>query len=451
MIRNGSIRILAGAGAGLLALSVVVGEAAEDGGAIPGVYRHRPARVEIPRNGSGEPGAGTTGSGGGLQWSETPGEGDAGATSGETGPELDGGGRSRDERAWEGEEALPPADSGSRRHDWERPADALPRMDPPKPRAEPAPQSAIARLDGQVISREALVERLIEEHGIETFERMLNLRLLRAEILRRGISIRSEELHAAFERHLARFREAMGEEADAETVIRETFGMTPADYRRRVVWVELALERLVTDELNITEADAFNYYWAHREVYTRPAEVRLAHILVNPLELAGKGQGDARVAGAREWRRAHEEALALLERLRAGEEFGSLAREFSHDLSTRNRGGDLGFVSRGTLPAPLEDAAFSLEPGETADNPVKTIYGYHLLRVRERTPERLPPFDRIKDRVMADYRLYMTRALSADVLRRLRERALAEGRLTILDRRLLLPKETGAATTVSGR
>jgi parvulin-like peptidyl-prolyl isomerase len=209
--------------------------------------------------------------------------------------------------------------------------------------------------------------------------------------------------------------------------------------------VELALEELVAEELNITEADAFNYYWAHREGYARPPEVRIGHILVNPLELSGEASG-TRVAGAREWRGAHERALELLERLRSGEDFGALARQYSHDKSTRDKGGDLGFVRKGTLPAPLEDAAFRLEPGETADQPVKTIYGYHLVRTLERTPGRLPAFDRIRERVMLDYRAYMTRSLSAEVLRRLRRRAVEEGRLVILERRLLLPAEARGVT-----
>jgi len=75
----------------------------------------------------------------------------------------------------------------------------------------------------------------------------------------------------------------------------------------------------------------------------------------------------------------HGEALAIIERLGAGEKFGRLAREASLDTGSARRDGSLGYFSRGKMVKPFEEAAFSLAVGQTS-GPVKTEYGYHVIR-----------------------------------------------------------------------
>ena len=76
----------------------------------------------------------------------------------------------------------------------------------------------------------------------------------------------------------------------------------------------------------------------------------------------------------------HSEALQVLERIKKGESFAELAREISIDRGSGKRGGDLGLFGRGQMVKPFEEAAFKLKKGELSLEPVRTQFGYHIIK-----------------------------------------------------------------------
>jgi len=74
------------------------------------------------------------------------------------------------------------------------------------------------------------------------------------------------------------------------------------------------------------------------------------------------------------------EGIAVIERLSKGESFANLAKELSIDKGSGKRGGDLGFFGRGMMVKPFEEAAFKLQKGEMTQEPVKTEFGYHIIK-----------------------------------------------------------------------
>lgn len=82
-----------------------------------------------------------------------------------------------------------------------------------------------------------------------------------------------------------------------------------------------------------------------------------------------------------------EEAMEVFLKLRAGESFAALAKQYSRDQSTKDNGGDLGFFPRGIMPPEIEAVAFGLSPGQTSGI-VKTSFGYHIVEVVEKDPAR---------------------------------------------------------------
>ena len=73
------------------------------------------------------------------------------------------------------------------------------------------------------------------------------------------------------------------------------------------------------------------------------------------------------------------EALDMLERIKKGEKFGKLAREFSLDSGSAKRDGNLGYFGRGKMVKEFETAAFDLRVGQISE-PIKTQYGYHIIK-----------------------------------------------------------------------
>ncbi|MBK6738955.1 MAG: peptidyl-prolyl cis-trans isomerase [Haliea sp.] len=154
-------------------------------------------------------------------------------------------------------------------------------------------------------------------------------------------------------------------------------------------------------------------YKANKAKYTRPEEVSAAHILIS---LEGRTQEEAL-----------SRATGILARLEAGEDFGALASEYSDDPGSKQSGGELGFFARGRMVKPFEDAAFAMtKPGEIS-TPVKSDFGYHLIRYNERRPEQQLSFEKVEPRILAEVKKRTQQSLRQDKLHAVRSGAVDMG------------------------
>lgn len=133
------------------------------------------------------------------------------------------------------------------------------------------------------------------------------------------------------------------------------------------------LQREIEGKVKITDDEIETYYKGHKEEFTSPESVKARHILLKVPEGADE----------KLWKEAESKAKDIKKKLENGEDFAELAKKFSDDPGSKNKGGDLGFFTKGRMVPEFESAAFSLKPGELSD-PVKTDFGYHIIEVKEK-------------------------------------------------------------------
>ena len=174
------------------------------------------------------------------------------------------------------------------------------------------------------------------------------------------------------------------------------------EFKKRLAF---ARNRLLMDSLLANEGKAATTDEAMKKVYddaakqiTSEQEVHARHILVA----------------------TEDEAKAIEEELKKGADFAELAKKKSKDPGASD-GGDLGFFTKDQMVPEFSAVAFSLEPGKISD-PVKSQFGWHIIKVEEKRNRKPPDFDQVKGQIET----YVTRKAQADYVAKLRETAKIE-------------------------
>jgi peptidyl-prolyl cis-trans isomerase C len=116
-----------------------------------------------------------------------------------------------------------------------------------------------------------------------------------------------------------------------------------------------------------------------------------------------------------------DEAKKVAARVKGGEDFAKVVGEVSKDPGSKTDGGDLGFFTKDRMVQPFAEAAFKLEPGQISD-PVKSQFGWHVIKLEEKRTKPLPSFDEMKEQVES----YLARKTQQDMILALRQKAKIE-------------------------
>lgn len=157
-------------------------------------------------------------------------------------------------------------------------------------------------------------------------------------------------------------------------------GSGPEFDARMAYWKSHALKDMLLAKAvkeKVTEADAKKFYDERASQMAGEEEVLASHILVKD----------------------EAKAKEIAQKLIAGGDFAALAKEFSEDPGSKDKGGVLGFFGRGQMVKEFELVAFTMQKGETSQ-PVKTQFGYHIIRVDDRRKKEPPKFDDVKSEII---------------------------------------------------
>lgn len=165
--------------------------------------------------------------------------------------------------------------------------------------------------------------------------------------------------------------------------VKEQLGYIEDDFLSREY-----LKKVVMAGVKVTEEEMREYYRENEESLAAPEQVRVRQILIRTSSSFTE----------EEKKKTRERAQHVLDRLREGEDFIRAVSTYSEDPDpeVRKSGGDLGFFTRGQMIEVIEDAAFSLKPGEISDL-IETPFGFHIIRLEEYVEPKPRSFQEVKD------------------------------------------------------
>ena len=153
--------------------------------------------------------------------------------------------------------------------------------------------------------------------------------------------------------------------------------------RRKIKYAIVNVDQ-VRNTIVVPQADIEAFYKQNLQQYQTPAQVRASHIL---LKLEGKDDKQVQAL-----------AEEIAKKAKAGADFAALAKQYSEDESNASAGGDLDYFGRGRMVAEFEQAAFAMKAGEIS-NPVKTAFGYHIIKVVDNKPETTRPVAEVRPEI----------------------------------------------------
>jgi len=166
---------------------------------------------------------------------------------------------------------------------------------------------------------------------------------------------------------------------------KEAYKTDPQIQLRYLLFKKADIEK----DVKVGDDEVKQYYESHKKEFHQPERVAARHILLKVPQNAPKEEED----------KVSKKAFELYERIKKGEDFAKLAKEFSEDPGSAPRGGDLGPFTRGIMVKPFEDVAFSLKEGEVS-KPVRTQFGYHIIKVYKKTPEKTKTLEEAKPQIV---------------------------------------------------
>jgi peptidyl-prolyl cis-trans isomerase C len=179
----------------------------------------------------------------------------------------------------------------------------------------------------------------------------------------------------------------------SETEFKAAIGkmnVTEADLKVQIAQgmaIKKVIEQEVSSKVAVTPEDSKAFYDSHPDFFKTQEKVRASHVLIKVDEKAS----DEDKAKAR------EKITQVKSRLDKGEDFATVAKEVS-ECPSAPKGGDLDYFQRGQMVGPFEEAAFSMNVGQTSDI-IQTQFGFHVIKVTDKKPAGTVSYDEAKDKI----------------------------------------------------
>ena len=265
-------------------------------------------------------------------------------------------------------------------------------------KASPAGED-IASVNGKAISKIQYERRLsvfkkraarkgqeLKDKDLTTTENRILEDLIDAEVLyqqsqKEGIKVNDQTIDKQIDRIKKRFPD---ETAYKKAI--ERMYISEKEFRaeiQRGLAIKQLLDTNVREKITATEEESKKYYNDNQNLFKQTEEVKISQILIKVPPNADESKKN----------QARKKIETIQRKIQQGEDFGTLAKAYSDGLAAKSKG-SLGYIERGYMKKPLEDAAFSLNVGEVSGI-LETQSGYYLIKVTDKKPARIIPYKEV--------------------------------------------------------
>jgi len=312
----------------------------------------------------------------------------------------------------------------------DKPGDAPAKADPP------ALKDPVATVNGEKITKaeldEALgdavkasgmkAEDLTAEQKLEGYRQILDEMIMDKLISKAaaGIKVSQEEVDAEIAKIKKQFpsEDDFKKQLDSVGQTEKTLSTQISKMMQQRQWFESKIGKTA----DVTEADAKKFYDENKTEFEAPEQVKASHILF----MVKKDDPEATAT------KQLEKAKAAAARAKKGEDFTALAKELSEEPNAKETGGDLGFFSKDRMVPEFAEASFGMKPGDISE-PVRTQFGWNIIKVEDRKAAGTTPFEEVKDQLTAYLKSDKQRKAVSEVIKSLRADAKIENNLPAPD------------------
>lgn len=199
--------------------------------------------------------------------------------------------------------------------------------------------------------------------------------ILIEEATKQGMSVSEEEVKEAVEMASSNF----SSQEEFKNYLQQYMGITEEEFASGIQ-DNMLINKLfaeITKDINSSTMSPKDYYDNNQDVFVQEEEASATHILV----------------------KTEEEALKIIEELKAGADMNELAGEKSIDPTAKDNLGELGYFGRGRMVPEFDKAVFEMEKGAISTVPVKTTYGYHVIRLNDKIEKENTPFNEVEEEI----------------------------------------------------
>ena len=240
----------------------------------------------------------------------------------------------------------------------------------------------VVQVDGKTITANDLYDALKEQNGYNVAINMIDDYILNKEYKT------TDDMKESAEATIKTYKSTYG---DSYESFLEYNGISNDDELKELLIKNNKLTLVTEDYIkdNITEKEMKDYY--ENNIY---GDISAKHILIS-FDYDDDATDEEKEESEE---KAKKQAEEIIEKLKNGEDFSELAKEYSTDESSKENGGDLGYFNTGDMVEEFEQAAYALDVNEYTTEPVKTTYGYHI--IMKTGQKEKPSYEKSKDTII---------------------------------------------------